>query len=67
MKHIKKQMMFTSDDLDLQRIDVTVGDCSMTKWREIHYDENHEVLSVKEHKDIPDWFIRDIKINSLLN
>lgn len=57
--------MFISDELELQKITVTVGDCLMLKYREIEYDEEHEVVSVREHKHIPDWYLRNLKLKAL--
>lgn len=65
MKNIKRTILFTSDKVQLEQIDVTVGNCHMKKYREVSRIENE--LSVKEHKQFPEWYIRELKLQQLLN
>jgi hypothetical protein len=65
MKNIKRTILFTSDKVQLEQIDVTVGNCHMKKFREVSRIENE--LSVKEHKQFPEWYIRELKLQQILD
>ena len=65
MKNIKRIILFTSDKVQLEQIDVTVGNCHMKKYREVSRIENE--LSVKEHKQFPEWYIRELKLQQILD
>jgi hypothetical protein len=62
-KRIKRTVLFKSDTIQLEVIHITVGDCRMKKYREIRT-ENEEI-EVLEHKSIPTWYMRKLKIEAL--
>lgn len=55
--------MFESKTIKLEKIDITVGNCQMTKYREVNTVGG--CLSVKEHKEVPVWYLRELKIKEL--
>jgi hypothetical protein len=65
-EHPKKQKMkvlYSDDDLCLQEIYITIGNISITKWREIRT-ANRE-LDVREYKSIPEWYLRWEKLKKI--
>lgn len=62
---MKRKILFKSDKVQLEQIDVTIGTCHMKKFREVSRIEGE--LSVKEHKQFPDWYVRELKLQSILN
>ena len=63
MKKINRIVLFSSEILQLELINITVGDCRMKKYREIRT-ENGEI-EVLEHKEMPTWYLRQLKIKAL--
>lgn len=49
---------------ELQRLIIRIGDCQMTIYREIAYDEFGD-LGVTEIKEPPLWFLRYKKLKQL--
>ncbi len=62
-KNIKRIVLFSSDTIQLEQIDVTVGDCKMKKFREIRREDGE--IEVLEHKCIPNWYLRELKLKAL--
>lgn len=60
----KTTTLFESKKLILQRIEITIGDCKTTYYREVIIGDD---LIVNDIKCIPDWYLRDEKIKALLN
>lgn len=55
--------LYKDDEVTLQRLIIKVGICQMTKFREIR---NIGLgFEVKEHKELPEWFVRDKKLKQL--
>ena len=62
-KKIRRTVLFSSEGIQLEVINITVGDCKMKKFREIRiYNDQLEVL---EHKSIPHWYLRYLKLKAL--
>jgi len=62
-KKIRRIVLFSSEGIQLEVINITVGDCKMKKFREIRiYNDQLEVL---EHKLIPNWYLRYLKLKAL--
>ena len=62
-KKIRRTVLFSSEGIQLEVINITVGDCKMKKFREIRiYNDQLEVL---EHKLIPNWYLRYLKLKAL--
>lgn len=55
--------LYQDDYITLQRLIIRVGTCKMIKFREIR--NNDSELDVREHKELPDWFLRDKKLKQL--
>jgi hypothetical protein len=63
MKQIKKIVLFNSDTIRLEKLMITVGDCRMMKFREIRTVDDE--LDVRELKEIPTWYLRELKLKAL--
>lgn len=68
MNNVKVEKMiirtlYQDDEITLQRLIITVGTCKMTKFREVI--RIGLGFEVKEHKELPEWFIRDKKLKEL--
>lgn len=63
MKQIKKIVLFDSGTIRLEKLMITVGDCRMMKYREIRTVDDE--LDVKELKEIPTWYLRELKLKEL--
>lgn len=55
--------LYQDDDITLQRLIIKIGICKMTKFREIRNTDGE--LEVREHKELPEWFIRSKKLKQL--
>lgn len=62
-KNIIRKVLFSSDTIQLEVINISVGDCKMKKYREIRTEDGE--IEVKEHKSIPNWYLRDLKLKAL--
>ena len=63
MKKINRIVLFKSEILQLEQINITVGDCRMKKYREIRTEKGE--IEVSELKDVPTWYLRQLKIKAL--
>ena len=63
MGKIKKTILFSSDTVRLELLRITVGDCKMKKYREVRI--NGDDFEVKELKCIPNWYMRQLKLEAL--
>jgi hypothetical protein len=62
-KNIIRKVLFSSEGIQLEVININVGDCKMKKFREIRiYNDELEVL---EHKCLPNWYLRYLKLKTL--
>lgn len=55
--------LYQDDHITLQRLIIRVGTCKMTKFRQITNIDGE--LDVREHKELPDWFLREKKLKQL--
>lgn len=55
--------LYQDDEITLQRLIIRVGTCRMIKFREIRNTDGE--LDVREHKELPEWFLRDKKLKQL--
>jgi hypothetical protein len=62
---MNRTVIYKSDKVQLEKIEVTIGDCHMTKYREVSLIRGE--LEVKEHKSFPDWYVRELKLQILLD
>jgi hypothetical protein len=60
----KMKTLYNDDNLCLQEIYITVGNMTFTKWREIR--TGNRELDVREYREVPEWYIRDLKLKDLL-
>jgi len=63
VKKINRIVLFSSEILQLEQINITVGDCRMKKYREIRTEKGE--IEVLEHKEMPTWYLRQLKIKAL--
>lgn len=56
--------LYKDEEVTLQRLIIKVGICQMTKFREIRIIDG-EIRIVREHKELPEWFVRDKKLKQL--
>lgn len=74
---MRRTILFKSDEVQLEKIDISIGDCHMTKYRQISkiqtsgnvgsYFGLSGELEVKELKQFPDWYVRELKLQILLD
>lgn len=62
---MRREIIFKSDNVQLERIHVKIGDCRMIKYREVSLIKGE--LEVKETKEFPEWYIRELKLQILLD
>jgi hypothetical protein len=70
-KRIKRRLLFSDENVRLEEIKLIIGSCRATIFREVVYGKIDEELgtqdfTVKEHKSIPEWYIRQMKLEALL-
>ena len=71
MKRVKKRVMYVDNNLRLEEIRISIGHCKTRVFREVRYGEINvcegtQEFQVIEHKDIPEWYIRHMKLEALL-
>lgn len=64
MRKMDIKTTYQDDEITLQRIIVTVGDCKMMKYRQITKDSDLGFY-VKELKEPPQWYLRNRKLKQL--
>lgn len=64
MRKMDIKTTYQDDEITLQRIIVTVGDCKMMKYRQITKDGDLGFY-VKELKELPQWYLRNRKLKQL--
>lgn len=62
---IERTVIFKSKEVQLEKVDVTIGDCHMVKYREVSLIDGE--LEVKELKQFPDWYVRELKLQIILD
>lgn len=60
---MKKETLFKSDELTLQKISFNIKKRPI--YREIITKQKDELI-VKEHSEMPQWYIRQLKLEILL-
>lgn len=64
MRKMDIKTIYQDDEVTLQRLIITVGDCKMTKYRQVTKDGDLG-LYVKEFKEAPSWYLRSLKLKKL--
>ena len=65
MRKSRRDVLYKSESVQLERINIMIGSCHTKLYREIIMRDGE--LEVREHKSFPEWYIRELKLQMILD